>query len=331
MMNDTTIRWGIVANSHDASLAVFKGVHPVWACLAKDFTGVDNDPNLNFTMTSVAKEMYGIPDEIVWYEYPRLKWLRQMWAGQGIPYSDTNVREYLKSYDVGPINKLSYTKHHESHAAYGYYGTNSGNTRWAIVVLDSIGEFETYTIWDGLGDRIKRIHSQGYPHSIGLWYSAMTQRLGLVANKDEYLVAQMAKQGNAERYKKDVDELFDINYPSVKFNVNMHRGLDAWLPDADANDLAAAVQSKFEEIIMGISLWLKNVHHYEQVCFMGGCALNKPAIDNVINSRMFQLVHVPKHPGDPGSCLGSVFAKTKTRVDFSDEIWYNSTIDGKGK
>ena len=324
MIDYDKITWGIVANGHDASLAVFKGVHPVWACLAKDFSGVENDPHLNHTMVSVAKQSFGYPAEVVWYEYPRLKWLRQLWAGQGIPYSDSNVKEYLSRYGLVNKYKLSYTKHHESHAAYGYYSAPAGNTRWAIVVLDSIGEFETYTIWDGLGGRIKRIHSQGYPHSIGLWYSAMTQRIGLQANRDEYIIAEMAKEGDPGRYMKDVNELFDINYPSIKFNVNMHRGLDAWLPDADVRDLAASVQTKFEELIMGISEWLKDVHQYEQVCFMGGCALNKPAIDKVRESNMFQKIHVPKHPGDPGSCLGSVFAKTKHKVDFSDDIWYNN-------
>jgi carbamoyltransferase len=324
MIDYNKITWGIVANSHDASLAVFKGVHPVWASLSKDFSGVDHDPNLNFTIVSVAKKSFGYPDEVVWYEYPRLKWLRQLWAGQGIPYSDSNVKEYLSRYGLVNKYKLSYTKHHESHAAYGYYSAPAGNTRWAIVVLDSIGEFETFTIWDGLGGRIKRIHSQGYPHSIGLWYSAMTQRIGLQANRDEYIIAEMAKAGDPGRYMKDVNELFDINYPSIKFNVNMHRGFDAWLPDANVRDLAASVQTKFEELIMGISEWLKDVHQYEQVCFMGGCALNKPAIDKVRESNMFQKIHVPKHPGDPGSCLGSVFAKTKHKVDFSDDIWYNN-------
>ena len=327
MIDYNKITWGIVANSHDASLAVFKGVHPVWACLAKDFSGVENDPHLNHTMVSVAKQSYGMPDEIVWYEYPRLKWLRQLWAGQNIPFIDSNVKNYLQYWGPGPDCKLSFTKHHESHAAYGYYSAPQGNTRWGIVVLDSIGEFETYTIWDGLGGRIKRIHSQGYPHSIGLWYSAMTQRLGLTANKEEYMIAKMAKAGDPDRYMKDINELFDINYPKIKFNVNMHRGLNAWLPDADVMDLAAGVQSKFEELIMGISVWLKQVCQYDQVCFMGGCALNKPAIDKVRETGMFEKIHVPKHPGDPGSCLGAVFAKTKVQVDFNNDIWYNNNSE----
>ena len=44
------ITWGMVGNSHDASLAVFRDDKPVWACMARDFSGVDNDPDFNWTM-----------------------------------------------------------------------------------------------------------------------------------------------------------------------------------------------------------------------------------------------------------------------------------------
>jgi len=42
---------------------------------------------------------------------------------------------------------------------------------------------------------------------------------------------------------------------------------------------------------------------------------------------MFEKIHVPKHPGDPGSCLGAVFAKTKVQVDFNNDIWYNNNSE----
>jgi len=325
-ISNKKVTWGIVANSHDASLAVFHDHWPVFAALAKDFSGVANDPHLNHTLLSVAKE-YGQPDEIVWYEYPRLKWLRQKWAGQDVPYSDAIVKNYLHSYGISMDCKLSFTKHHHSHAAYGWYARpKHTNAHWAIVVMDSIGEFETFTIWEGLGDRLKKVYSQGYPHSLGLWYSSMTKTLGFQPNAEEHMVSQLAVLGDPTVYKKEVDELFDITYPKVKFNANMHRGMGNWMSNAHKTDLAAAVQTKFEDIVLGISEWCKEELGVGNICFMGGCALNKPAIDKVRDTGMFEMVHVPKNPGDPGSCLGAVFAKTKTKVDIDDSIWYNKDV-----
>ena len=50
--------------------------------------------------------------------------------------------------------------------------------------MDSIGEWECLTIWQGKDNKLKKIYSQRYPHSVGLYYSAMTQRCGLEPNKE---------------------------------------------------------------------------------------------------------------------------------------------------
>ena len=41
------ITWGMVGNSHDASIAVFDGTELTWASLSKDFSGIPNDPDPN--------------------------------------------------------------------------------------------------------------------------------------------------------------------------------------------------------------------------------------------------------------------------------------------
>ena len=58
------ITWGMVGNSHDASLACFIGDKPWWACMAKDFSKVDNDPHFNWTMIEAANQAYGKPDRM---------------------------------------------------------------------------------------------------------------------------------------------------------------------------------------------------------------------------------------------------------------------------
>ena len=212
------ITWGMVGNSHDASLAVFEtkllgissllGTKLLWAGLSKDFSGVPNDPDLNDDIVKHALQ-YGNPGKVVWYERPLLKTARQLWAGQGWLYKENNIREYLKRWDIRC--KIEYTQHHKSHAAYAYY--TQPHNDCAVVCLDSIGEFETLTVWHGKDNKLKKIHSQGYPHSLGLFYSAMTQRMGLVPQRDEYLVAQWAKKGNPKRFAPDMrKDLIDVDH-----------------------------------------------------------------------------------------------------------------------
>ena len=328
------ITWGIVGNSHDASLAVFEtkisGLSSrlktklLWAGLSKDFSGVPNDPDLNWEMLQHVTVTQGLPrpDKVIWYERPLLKTARQLWAGQGWLYKENNIRAYLKQWNISC--KIEYTQHHLSHAAYAYY--TQPHDDCAVVCLDSIGEFETLTVWHGKNNKLKKIHSQGYPHSLGLFYSAMTQRLGLVPNRDEYLVAQMAAKGNHKIYSKRIlKELLHVlgNDPAIHCRENLHRGCMWWAPDITSeqqlNDLAAAVQKVFELSVKHITEWAKKRTGSKHLALAGGGALNKDAVDKI--RRKWTNIHVPQNPGDPGSCIGAVLAKTKTKIEL-DNQWY---------
>ena len=318
------IVWGMVGNSHDASLAVFDDDVLLWASLAKDFSDVPNDPDFNWTMLEIARHKYGAPSKIVWYERPFLKTLRQYWAGQGWLRAENNIKEYLKRWNI--TCKIEYTQHHLSHAAYAYY--TQPHDDCAVIVMDSIGEFETLTIWHGKNNKLKKIHSQGYPHSLGLFYSAMTQRMGLQAQRDEYLVADMAAQGDPDRYTNLLlTEIVDLNQgrPFIKMRENMHRGIDWWrqgeINPEDYNDLAAAVQSVFETCLLEIHEWTLLKTKSKYLALAGGSALNRKAV-NLIRQDRYP-AHVPQNPGDPGSCVGAVLAQTKTKVTL-DKQWYKA-------
>jgi carbamoyltransferase len=336
-MRNHTITWGIVGNSHDASLAVFDTrlagltdhytTDLLWASLSKDFSKVPNDPDLNATQVAVAIQSFGTPQKVVWYERPLLKTFRQWRAGQGWLYKENNIRDYLKRWDINC--KIEYTQHHHSHAAYAYY--TQPHDDCAIVCLDSIGEFETLTVWHGKDNKLKKIHSQGYPHSLGLFYSAMTQRMGLVPQRDEYLVAQWAKKGNPKRFAPDMrKDLIDVDHTKhhpqeIKMKQNLHKGCMWWKPSLtskqDMYDIAAATQAIFEYSVNILSIWAKVQTGSTNIALAGGGALNKDAIDKIRNQ--WRNIHVPQNPGDPGSCIGAVLAKTKTKIKV-DKQWYQS-------
>ena len=90
------ITWGISANSHDAALAVFNDDKLEFASHAERFSGIKNDAHLNEELVEYARQ-WGEPNEVVWYEKPLRKTLRQLRAGQGWNY---NENHYFKAYHL---------------------------------------------------------------------------------------------------------------------------------------------------------------------------------------------------------------------------------------
>lgn len=321
------ITWGLVGNSHDASVAVFDDAELQWAALAKDFSGVPNDPHLNREIIKHALDISGRPDRVVWYERPFLKTLRQLRAGQGWLAKENNIRNYLDTRGLRGV-PIKYTQHHESHAAYAYY--TQPHDDCAVIVIDSIGEFETLTIWHGKNNTLKKIYSQGYPHSLGLFYSAMTQRLGLQAQRDEYLVAQWGAKGNPHKLFQSIfDDLIGttgMGYtPKITLKQNLHRGCMWWKPELttqqDMYDIAAATQWIFEYCVTYLSAWTKVHTGSLNLALAGGGALNRQAVDKI--RPMWNSIHVPQNPGDPGSCVGAVLAQTKQKI-ILDNTWHTA-------
>lgn len=329
------ITWGISANSHDAALAVFKhgtkgltakkDLQLLYASHSERYSGVKNDAHLNQAMVDHARETYGDPDEVIWYERPGLKTLRQLQAGQGFKYfAKNNITAYLKNYGIDvPVR---YASHHRSHAAGGYF--SSGMDAATIVVIDSIGEFETLTIWNAKGNQLKKIYSQGYPHSIGLWYSAMTQRIGLKPQEDEYILMGMAAYGNPERFMQEIlheffypidsDSFRQIFFPTpvIRLRHNLHRGCLWWRPELnspqDLMDIAAAVQAIYAYLLKYISNWARWKSPSGNLVLMGGCALNCAANSTIYKD--WNRVWIMPNPGDSGSAVGAVLSHYNTHI-----------------
>ena len=316
------ITWGISANSHDAALAVFTDDGLEFASHSERFSGVKNDAHLNDKLIEYAKK-WGEPDEVIWYERPFVKTLRQLRAGQGFKYlGKNNISRYLRQYGIrAPIR---YTDHHLAHAAAGYY--TSPFTDASIVVIDSIGEFDTLTIWNADQEKgLRRIYSQQYPHSIGLWYSAFTQRIGLKPQEDEYILMGMAAYGDPLRFFNEILQEFFypidheswkqifFNTPTVKLRHNLHRGCLWWRPELntpqDLMDIAAAVQAIYAYLLKIISNWARWKSPSGNLVLMGGCALNCSANGSIKGD--WNDMYIMPNPGDAGSSIGAVLAHKK--------------------
>lgn len=298
------IAWGINALNHGSSLAVFKDEK----LISNVFDQEDELP----TSIITAALHNGAPDRIFWYERPWVKKARQLYAGQYATAMDMLIlpRRYLNKIRVRYAS-VTYTPHHASHAAAGYY--TSPFNHCAIVVLDAIGEFECATIWEGKHGEMKKVWSRKYPHSLGLFYSAFTKLIGLEPIKEEYILQKMAEQGDSNRYHNEVKSYVE---DTVKLTRNLHKGVLDW-PYPINNlqeqcDIAAAVQQVFEDQVSAVMIKVRQLINTDSLVYMGGCAMNSKANENIIKD--WNHVWSLPNPGDPSSSIGAVLYHTKQRV-----------------
>jgi len=308
------ITWGISAASHNAALAVFEDDNLIFASESERFSGVKNDPDLDQKLVDHART-FGEPDLVCWYERPWLKTLRQMTAGQG--WQDNNVKDYLRKFNIRtPVKTF---KHHQTHASAGYY--TSGFNEACVLVIDAIGEFECLTQWDAVGTDLHQRYSLEYPNSLGLFYSAMTQRCGLKPNEEEYILMGMAALGNPKRFLRDLLDDF-VEFPNddyqhvYRIKKNLHRGCTWWRPELtsqqDFYDIAAATQAVYEMAFERVLQQAVRSSASRNLVLMGGCALNCSA--NPIAYKYFDRVWIMPAPGDSGSSIGAVLAHKKTHI-----------------
>ena len=295
---------GINALNHDAAVSVIEDGEIKFAAHSERYSRIKNDRFLNDEIMNEALS-YGEPDVVSYFEKPWLKKSRQLYARQygEVFRIDNTPKEYLKKW-IGNT-EIKYVQHHESHASAGYYTSNFDEA--CIVVIDAIGEWETVTIWYGNDDKLEKRWSQKYPKSIDLFYSAMTQRLGLKPQEDEYILMGMDAWGNRDKRIKN-----QIYNDLINSDINLHRGCKWWDLDfyGDDNseqwkfDIAANTQWVCEDEIMKIMNKAKDiVPESNNLVFMGGVALNCVANEQI--AKEWHDIWIMPNPGDAGSSLGS--------------------------
>ena len=316
------ITWGISANSHDAALAVFLDEKLVFASHSERFSGIKNDRDLCNELVNYAKQ-WGEPDRVCWYENPYLKTFRQLTARQGWKWKDNNIKTYLARWNI--TAPIYYSNHHHSHASLGYLTSPFDNA--TVIVIDAIGEFDTLTIWQAKGTKLKCLYKLTYPDSVGLFYSAMTQRIGLKPNEDEYILMGMAAYGDPVKLYGDIHKDF-ISIPTwdmgglVNFKKNLHRGCQDWRADLtvkDSFEIAAATQAIYESLFTRILGYASGLNISDNLVLMGGCALN--CLANRLTGTYFKNTWIYPNPGDAGSAIGAVLSKHPGWKDYTD--WSN--------
>ena len=285
---------------HDAAITILDGNKPIYAAHSERYSKIKNDKEVCDEMMGDVN-FFGY-DEIAFYEKPLLKKLRQARAGQWNHVFNTRSP------------KLGYDKnfhHHLSHAAAAFQC--SPFDKATALVADAIGEFDTMSTWECKYEygqaKYKKLSSVRYPKSLGLFYSAMTDRVGLKPMEEEYIMMGMAAYG---KYDKEIYvEMFH------QLNSNMHRGCREFMPHIKNVDIAKNAQQLTQDALKDVVEKIDG-----PIVYGGGVAHNV-----VANHEVFRGPHyIFPNPGDAGSSLGAAALAYGRKVKF-DTCFLGHTVN----
>jgi len=250
-----------------------------------------------------------------------------------------------QAFDIDPKKlraQFHRIEHHHAHLASSFYC--SPFERAALLSADGLGDFAS-TMWGaGSGSRMKIEGAIAFPHSLGLFYSAVTQYLGFLKFGDEYKVMGLAAYGQPDQLDLFRDIVrFQNGSAGNGFKLGLdyfshHRtgpetswaeadktptlgklfseGMEKRLGPARAADqaleqrhrnLAASLQARLEEVYLGMLKKLAERTGLKAVCLAGGVAFNCVANGKIFDATPFKEVYVHPAAGDGGLSVGAAF------------------------
>src|SRR6266851_939244 len=233
-------------------------------------------------------------------------------------------------------------EHHRAHVASTFFV--SPFDRATVLSADGLGDFAS-TMWGaGIGNRLEIDGAIAFPHSLGLYYTAVTQYLGFLKFGDEYKVMGLAAYGEPERLEAFRDIVrFDANGNGNGFRlgldyfVHQRTGPEMSWAEADKTpalgklfseemarrlgaarlpeepleqrhrNLAASLQARLEEVYLGMLGKLAKATGLKSICLAGGVAFNCVANGKIFESTSFEQVYVQPAAGDGGLAVGAAY------------------------
>jgi carbamoyltransferase len=234
-------------------------------------------------------------------------------------------------------------EHHQAHLASCYFV--SPFERAALLSADGLGDFASSMWGVGEGQRMRIAGSIAFPHSLGLYYSAVTQYLGFLKFGDEYKVMGLAAYGEPLHLEALRDVVrFSDNGGEFGFRLGLdyfthHKtgpemswaesdktpvlgkifsdslpkklGAPARQPEDPLEqchrDLAASLQARLEEVYLGMLKKLAAQTGAKAVCLAGGVAFNCVANGKIFDETAFEQVYVHPAAGDAGLAVGAAY------------------------
>ena len=334
---------GISAHFHDAACCLLRDGALVCAAEEERFSRAKHDPGLPWNAFRLCLEQGGLTlgdiDTIAYYENPTKKLARQIWMvlhGAGaesrrgkflgrLPEYVGRVEREIRQ-GLGYAGRLEVFDHHLSHAASSFFF--SGFDEAAILTVDGVGEWATTTLGRAAGADIELFEEVQFPHSLGLFYSAITAYLGFEVNDGEYKVMGLAPYGEP-LYVDQVRQLitpatpagngqyrlameyFDFMRQDRMFSDRLAElfGAPPRTPEAELlpfhHHVARSAQYVLEEILLEKVRYLADKVPSRNLCMAGGVALNCVANGRILREGPFDRMFVQPAASDAGGCLGA--------------------------
>jgi carbamoyltransferase len=228
----------------------------------------------------------------------------------------------------GPHAHLHFMPHHPAHAASAFLVSPFDTA--ALFSIDYVGEFAS--TWAGLGEGtgIQPLRVRNYPHSLGVFYSAITDYLGFLRASDEYKVMGLASYGEPaymDDFRKIVrihgDGWYDLDLswaawhhlPGSRCGYFSRKFIDRFGPARKKGeevtkhhmDIAASAQQVLEEAVLAMMGWLHEKTGESRLCMAGGVALNCSMNGRLLRESPFNEIYVQPAAGDDGIAIGAAF------------------------
>jgi len=246
-------------------------------------------------------------------------------------------QEIAEAFHVTTVKaKLHHVEHHRAHLASSFFVCDFDSA--GVLSVDGFGDFVSAMWGYGEGNRIEVMGEVGFPHSLGIFYTAITQFLGFPHYGDEYKVMGLAPYGTPSL----LDAMREIVLVSNgRFELNLDyfthhtAGLDmVWQGGAPVigpifsprlaellgpprapeeeltqhhRDIAASMQAMYEEAFFAMANALQKKTGNKRLCIAGGCGYNSVANGLVFERSPFRDVYIQAAAGDAGGAIGAAY------------------------
>ena len=253
--------------------------------------------------------------------------------------------------------QVHHVEHHLAHLASAFH---VGNFDEAVCLsVDGFGDFASSAWGMGRGGDIQIDGRIFFPHSLGLFYTAITQFIGFPHYGDEYKVMGLAPYGEP-KFLEQMRQIVRVQ-PDGTFKLaldffrhhreNVHYTWDNCSPeigtvfgpelenllgparksgeplDQRHKDLARSAQAMYEEALFALLHSLHAKYRCPNLALSGGCAMNSVANGKVYIKSPFKRMYLPAAAGDAGGAIGSAFVvanrlgEVKSRPHMDHAYW----------
>jgi len=267
-----------------------------------------------------------------------------------------SVEQYLIEAFPGQTfsGEIDYIEHHTAHLASAY--NVSPYDEASVISVDGFGDFASAAWGFGKHGQIdiqKRVY---FPHSLGIFYQALTQYLGFPHYGDEYKIMGLAPYGKPV-YREQMNQIvspiaggtFELNLEffqhqskpigyewdggSPKISQLYTNKLEQLLGPVRAKDqsleqhhkdLARSIQDAYERTFFSVLNHMHSHHKIDHLTISGGCGMNSVANGKVHLNTPYKNVYIQSAAGDAGGAIGAAVEAGNRRSMSNDFVMSHS-------